>query len=69
MIAETRVQIIRLSLKPILEGLKGRAYEEVVEKFCKPHCEKTPGGRLCPDAQRVYRKFLSLLFENYASLN
>jgi len=66
---ETMLEIVQLSLKPILNRLSERAYEEVVTNFCKPNCQKNPEGRLCRGAERVHRKVLTLLFEKYARLN
>jgi len=66
---ETMHKVAKLSLRAILDRLSERAREEVREDFCKQHCGKVPSGELCPEARRVYKRFLTLQFENYSRFN
>lgn len=66
---KTAAKIAQLSAKPITDRLSSTAYEQVVENFCLPRCDKTPDAELCPRAERKHRQFLALLFQSYSRLN
>ena len=64
---KTKDEIAKLAVAPIMRRLSERAYEEVMENFCKVNCGQCPDGRLCSVAKRVHKGFLALLCQNYAS--
>ncbi|GAI97956.1 unnamed protein product [marine sediment metagenome] len=66
---KTKDKIAELSAKPITDQLKPIAYEQVVKKFCLPRCGETPDGELCPDAERIRRLLVALLFKSYSESN
>lgn len=66
---KTRDKLAELSAKPIKRQLRSTAYEQVVEKFCLPHCGKTPDGELCVEAERMHQRFIALLFDAYSRFN
>jgi len=59
-------EIAKSSIAPILDRLAQRAREEMGD-FCKERCGHAPEG--CPEAERLHRRFLMMLFKDYASNN
>lgn len=66
---ETIEEIASLGVRHIVQRLSLRAFDDVVECFCKEECGHEPDKKLCEEAQRVYDQYVSLLFQHYRQMN